>query len=433
MLEAPENSSPMFRIAPDQLPAQLGEYLLLKQIHEDNRLRVYWAFREDTVEQQAVVSVLSDDVARRAGSIDKLRAQASWLVSRLHGNLVQFLDVGQAGEAYFFISELIEGRTLRRLADAGRSGQGVGVPFALQVGAELSRAVQFIRNGEARQTGLVTPAPLVSPRDVLITTDGSLKLLHHGLVMRTDVAALTTLDPLRVSYLPPEMAQGASSTEAADVFCLAALVWELIGGRSLADEKGPGFHFEQLSRGGYQGPSPIQVQTVRTVLEKVQTAELLEVLMACLSPDPADRPATLDDFAGALATGARGAGAGDKDTLKQVLWGYFGAQLREENSELAQMMELARRESNAREKSSVPSLTMTNFDTADGAIQSGERDSHSRPSGGRRRRRNTNRSGDLPLGEVIPGTRYRVFEKLGEGAWGPCSWPCMWTSRKRWL
>ena len=79
----------------------------------------------------------------------------------------------------------------------------------LQVGAELSRAVQFIRNG-ARGKPVGNPSALGEPAGVLITTDGS---RSYSIRARHAHGRCGFDDPRSAGrYLPPEMAQGASST-----------------------------------------------------------------------------------------------------------------------------------------------------------------------------------------------------------------------------
>ena len=103
MLEAPK--IPV--LCSDGHPAAyaIGEYLLLRQIR-DNRLLVLGVSGGYRGTASGGFRVVGR--CRPADRfIDKLRAQASWLVSRLHGNLVQFLDVGQAARPVLH-RELIE-------------------------------------------------------------------------------------------------------------------------------------------------------------------------------------------------------------------------------------------------------------------------------------------------------------------------------------
>ena len=79
----------VLRIArPDSYPRSFGQLSLLKRLASDEGGDAYVALRADGVDRVCVANVLSKPVVSRPGVLDALRAEAGWLVARVHGNLV---------------------------------------------------------------------------------------------------------------------------------------------------------------------------------------------------------------------------------------------------------------------------------------------------------------------------------------------------------
>ncbi|CAM3107451.1 protein kinase domain-containing protein [Corallococcus soli] len=116
-------------------------------------------------------------------------------------------------------------------------GRPVSVAFALFVGAELADALDHahsLTDDAGRPLGLVHRD--VSPRNVRVARDGTVKLTHFGAAYSQLVGRVETQGLLRkgdVAYASPEYLALEPLTPASDLFSLGLSLLELATGRHL--------------------------------------------------------------------------------------------------------------------------------------------------------------------------------------------------------
>ena len=343
------------------------------------------ALRAEGADRLCVVTFLGASLVSSPHVVDTLRAQATWLVGRVHGNLVQIYDVGQSGEQLFFVSEYVEGADLGAvLARTGALSIGMAVHTALEVGEALS----FVRAQEEAATGVRTQIAGLSAGSLMLARDGKVKLLHPGSGLYAPVEALAARGSAVASLVPPEDLAGASG--AGDVYAVGALLWQMLTGRPLAGSDAAA-HLSELRAGSFVPRSPSAV----TSAQKEISQELNRLVLAALAPRPEDRPQSFQAFRSELATVMRGLPDGDERAVRRLVVETFSAELAADATELARLTAAASRPVETGPQP--PALTLTNI------------------SGVRRRRPAET---ELVPGQTIAGTRYRALEKLGEGGMG---------------
>jgi serine/threonine protein kinase len=365
--------------------------VLLKPLSRDPRTEVFLALRPEGADRLCVVTFLSPSLVSSARVVDALRAQATWLVGRVHGNLVQIYDVGQSGEQLFFVSEYVEGADLGALLTrAGVLAPGVAAFAALEVGEALT----FVRAQEEPATGVATRLAGLSATAVMFARDGKVKLLHTGSGLAApgeDPAALAARGPGAVSLVAPEeLGNSGRGSPAGDVFAVGALLWQMLTGRPLAGSDAQA-HLADLQTGRYRPRPPSSVVgATRSIPEPLD-----RLVMAALAPRPSDRPQSFPVFRSELAAVMRGLPDTDERGVRRLVVETFSTDLAAQATELARLTAAASRPLETGPQP--PSLTLTNI------------------SGVRRRRPPET---ELVPGHTIPGTRYRALEKLGEGGMG---------------
>jgi eukaryotic-like serine/threonine-protein kinase len=204
--------------------ARFGRYELLRPLGRGGMAEVFLAryvgpegFEKRLVIKR-VLPQLSDDRRLLRMFFEEARTQ----VSLSHGNLVSVFDFGRVGNEYFIAMEHVEGADLATVVGAGR-----GLPPALvaHVGVELCRALAYVhRRGFVHRD--------LTPRNVLISRDGEVKLSDFGVAL----AVASEADPgLRgtLSYMAPEQARGERVDGRADLFALGFVLGEALEGRRL--------------------------------------------------------------------------------------------------------------------------------------------------------------------------------------------------------
>ncbi|RKG72846.1 serine/threonine protein kinase [Corallococcus terminator] len=138
----------------------------------------------------------------------------------------------------YVVMEYVDGPSLDTvLCLMALRGRPVSVAFALFVGAELADALDHahsLTDEEGRPLGLVHRD--VSPRNVRVARDGTVKLTHFGAAYSHLVGRVETQGLLRkgdVAYASPEYLSLDPLTPASDLFSLGLSLLELATGRHL--------------------------------------------------------------------------------------------------------------------------------------------------------------------------------------------------------
>lgn len=175
-----------------------------------------------------------DEIMRRLGRIARRAA------SIRHGAVVQVFEVdrfdGLDGTAQpFIVTELVDGESLASLIAAWH-GRGLRVPvdFAVVVGlrtAEALAAALFADTPDGSLAGLVHGD--LSPRQVLISSQGEVKVCDYGQAALRDLASHVR-SRTRLAHTAPEVACGGEPDARSDVFSLGVLLYELLLGPRFA-------------------------------------------------------------------------------------------------------------------------------------------------------------------------------------------------------
>jgi WD40 repeat protein/tRNA A-37 threonylcarbamoyl transferase component Bud32 len=206
-------------------------------------------------------------------------------VARLrHPHIVEIYDVGLANGLPYIALEYLPGGSLKQMVQQG--------PLPARRSAELlAPLAQAVHT--AHLAGLVHRD--LKPSNVLLTEDGTAKVVDFGLAKRWEEPGQTQTGEIlgTPAYMAPEQAKGESKSvgPAADVYALGAILYEALTGRP-----------------------PFQSQAVMETLQKVLSeepvpprqrvpgvpADLETICLKALRKDPRDRYATAREFADEL-------------------------------------------------------------------------------------------------------------------------------------
>ncbi len=218
---------------PELIGKRLGHYQIIKEIGRGGMGAVYLAERADgEVEQQVAIKIVRQTIVEKE-LISHFRRERQILASLNHPNIARFLDGGVAptGEP-FLVMEYVEGKTLVDYAEHC----AVSVDERLRLFLDVCAAVAFAHRN------LVVHRDL-KPSNILVTADGSVKLLDFGLAKAIEAGAAeddlkqTALRALTPHYASPEQVRGDNVTTASDIYSLGVVLSELLDGRTAGDLK----------------------------------------------------------------------------------------------------------------------------------------------------------------------------------------------------
>ena len=160
------------------------------------------------------------------------------LAARLnHPNIVHTYEVDESPEGYLLVMEYLEGQSLRRLAKALRTKEGRFDPvLAAHMVSDVLEGLHYVhemRDYDGSPLGIVHRD--VSPQNIFVTYDGTIKVLDFGIAK----GALNVTDTQsgvlkgKVSYMAPEQVNAGEVDRRADIFSAGVVLWELLTGEKL--------------------------------------------------------------------------------------------------------------------------------------------------------------------------------------------------------
>ena len=213
----------------DSTGATFGAWTLAEKIGQGGMGEVWRAVRSDGMFQgAAAIKLLRSDLP--ADKLVARFARERAVLARLnHPNIVRLLDAGVANDQAFIVLELVQGLPLLTFA----SSNAPNVADRVRLIRDLTRAV------EHAHSQLVLHRDL-KPSNVLVTENGSAKLLDFGIAAALDEAAQAETTPnltqltgrgLTLEYAAPEQILGEPTVAASDVYSLGAMLFHLLAGQ----------------------------------------------------------------------------------------------------------------------------------------------------------------------------------------------------------
>ncbi|MCA9707922.1 MAG: protein kinase, partial [Myxococcales bacterium] len=219
---------------PDLAPDRVGDLILRRWLAQGGMAELYLATPADPAQAHEVV-VLKRVLPQFSSSSNFVRmfAREARLASMLrHPNIVEVHDATgpHAGDC-FFTMEYVHGVDLGQLLDALRvRGGALPLAHALTIAVAMCAGLHHAHEAcdpEGRPLGIVHRD--VSPSNVLLGFDGSIKVTDFGVAKAMALTQLTEEGTRKgkLCYMSPEQATGERVDRRADVFAIATVLYEL--------------------------------------------------------------------------------------------------------------------------------------------------------------------------------------------------------------
>ncbi len=301
LLAAHASSEGFLEPGPRFVPRDLGPYRLVAPLGEGGMGRVYLAERRDgAFEQRVAIKVLAATLGD-ADAVRRAEAERQFLAWLEHRNIARVLDGGTTPEGQpYVVMEYVDGE---RIDDWCRGR-------ALDIKARIGVFRQVLGAVDAAHRALIIHRD-IKPANVLVTVDGSAKLLDFGIAKSLDgrvrsAATQAGAGPLTPDYASPEQLAGQPLTTACDVYALGLLLHELLTGRP-AFERGRRSLVEYAQFVATHAPTKPSARVDADRLGLAPRAEnawrrrlggdLDRIVLKALQPEPAQRYASARAFA----------------------------------------------------------------------------------------------------------------------------------------
>jgi serine/threonine protein kinase/tetratricopeptide (TPR) repeat protein len=217
------------------------------------------------------------------------------LATRLnHPNVVQvyeFYDSGDEGQ--LLAMEYVEGLDLGKLmASAKEKGTRIPPWVSAWTIAEAAKGLHYAHERKDEGGGpLEIVHRDVSPQNVLLSFDGSVKIADFGIASAKLFVEEQGVLKGKFGYMSPEQARGERVDRRSDLYALGVILWEALTGRPLHGGLG-GEALLDIVRSGQLEPPSTYVADIPPELEAI--------VMRALSPKREDRFGVGRDMAGAI-------------------------------------------------------------------------------------------------------------------------------------
>lgn len=206
---------------------RVGPYRVIGELGRGGMGSVYLAERaEADFEQKVALKVMSGVIASPR-AVDRFLAERRILAQLNHPGIARLIDGGTtSGGSPWFAMEQIDGDHIDTWCDERR----LTVRDRLKLFLTVCDAVRYAH-------GRLVVHRDLKPSNILVTTDGSPKLLDFGLAKLlepdadSDVMTRRGEFPMTPEYASPEQVRGEPVTTATDVYQLGLLLHELLTGR----------------------------------------------------------------------------------------------------------------------------------------------------------------------------------------------------------
>jgi serine/threonine protein kinase len=222
---------------------RFGNYELLEKVAVGGMAEIFRArsVHGQGVQKQVCIKRIHPALSSDGVFVAMFIEEARLGVSMVHGNIVPVFDFGYVDGHYYLAMEWVEGLDLATLCGRARIvGMEWPAELAVHLVIEVLEGLAYAhqkRDDQGRPLELVHRD--VSPSNILVSSDGQVKLLDFG-IARSEAREWQTRTGVvkgKPGYMSPEQAGGADVDARADVWSCGAVLYELLSGVRLRDER----------------------------------------------------------------------------------------------------------------------------------------------------------------------------------------------------
>ncbi|MBX7077641.1 MAG: protein kinase [Nannocystaceae bacterium] len=283
--------------------SQVGRYVLGRRLAKGGMAELYLAKAVGIAgfEKPCVLKLVLPHLTDDAVFIEMFLGEARLAATLDHPNIVHVTDIGEIEGEYFFVMEYVHGRDVRALLRACNPGT-LPLQAALTIAHEVCEGLHYVherRDSSGRFLGLVHRD--VSPSNVMVSFDGTVKVVDFGIAKATEMRHATRTGVLKgkVHYMAPEQCEGLALDRRTDVFALGILLYEMTTGRPLFTGTNDYYVMSRIVRGVFARPREV---------DPAYPPELERIVLRALAREPGERYVSAQALQVDLEAYARGAG-----------------------------------------------------------------------------------------------------------------------------
>ncbi|MGE3459709.1 MAG: protein kinase, partial [Kofleriaceae bacterium] len=270
-----------------QVGEVLDKYELLERVGQGGMAVVYRGI-DRSLKRVVAIKILHKHLSDYKEARDRFEREAQAVAKLRHENILEIFDYSGADDAAaagasYIVTEFIDGQTLKQIAtDRPIAFPEIGAMIILQVCRALAHAhASKILHRD------------VKPENIMVRSDGVVKLMDFGISHMVDLERLTVTGQLLGSpaYMAPEHVEGRPIDFRTDVFAAGIVLYQLCVGRLPFEGKNPHEVLKRIAECKFIDP--------RTANARIGN-RLGRIILRAMAAVPDDRYPAIDEMVVAL-------------------------------------------------------------------------------------------------------------------------------------
>ena len=203
---------------------QIPGYQLLSKLGSGSTAAVFKA-RQISLNRIVALKVMPQRLSRDPEYVKRFYKEGEIAAKLNHPNIVQAIDIGEAGGYHYFVMEYVEGKTVH---DELAAGKVYSEAEALTIIIQIAKALEY-----AHAAGLIHRD--VKPKNIILMPDGTAKLADMGLARAVDDAAAAQAEAGTLFgtpyYISPEQILARDIDARCDIYALGATLYHMVTGQ----------------------------------------------------------------------------------------------------------------------------------------------------------------------------------------------------------
>lgn len=217
-----------------KIKAKFGRYLLLKRIARGGMAEIFRAvaFGEEGFAKRVAIKRMLPALTEDPKFVDMFIAEAKLAAGLNHANIVQIHDFGCIEDRLYHTMEYVQGLNISEIVrEMQDHGQPVPVGPACYITTEALYGLDHAHRQKDRQG---QPLDIIhrdiSPSNIIVSFDGSVKIADFGIAKATAVRSRTRSGVIKgkFKYMSPEQAQGQPLDQRTDLFSLGVCLYKML-------------------------------------------------------------------------------------------------------------------------------------------------------------------------------------------------------------